>query len=184
MFEYDLIWNLKSSMSIFCQERKQTLAQMDLQISSHITLRHFFFFLCGFETMCHAHHDKGMTGWATPCKLGYWSRFPLWSTSVQLPLVGTDVCLYCDGTRVTEEYFHTLSDNTELVLVPRGHTWSGGGKNTPIKIITVNASCFQITPALSNPSYGRHQTATLLGLVAQWAHQGGKRAAVCWWPCW
>ncbi|XP_075882228.1 DNA fragmentation factor subunit beta isoform X2 [Nelusetta ayraudi] len=45
---------------------------------------------------------------------------------LKLPVVGTDVCLYSDGTRVTEEYFHTLSDNTELVLVPRGQTWSGG----------------------------------------------------------
>lgn len=63
------------------------------------------------------------------------------SPSVQLPLAGTNVCLYSDGTIVTEEYFQTLSDNTELVLVPRGQTWSGGGKNTPIENIWLSAQC-------------------------------------------
>lgn len=63
------------------------------------------------------------------------TRIPLLSPSVQLPLAGTDVCLYSDGTIVTEEYFHTLPDNAELVLVPKGQTWSGGGKNTPTKNI-------------------------------------------------
>lgn len=50
------------------------------------------------------------------------------SQSIQLPVVGTGVCLYSDGTKVTEKYFHTLPDNTELVLLPKGQTWSVGGK--------------------------------------------------------
>lgn len=87
-----------------------------------------------------AHHDKGMSVW-----FGLdWiidHMYPPWSPSMQLPLAGTDVCLYSDGTRVTEEYFHTLSDNTELVLVPRGHAWSGGGKDPPIANIKSNAQC-------------------------------------------
>ncbi|XP_068606735.1 DNA fragmentation factor subunit beta [Brachionichthys hirsutus] len=44
----------------------------------------------------------------------------------QLPLSGAFLCLYADGTRVTEEYFQTLPDNTELVLLSRDQTWSGG----------------------------------------------------------
>ncbi|XP_042347316.1 DNA fragmentation factor subunit beta [Plectropomus leopardus] len=44
---------------------------------------------------------------------------------LQLPLSGAHVCLYADGTKVTEEFFPTLADNTELVLLSRGQTWSG-----------------------------------------------------------
>ncbi|XP_051280869.1 DNA fragmentation factor subunit beta [Dicentrarchus labrax] len=44
---------------------------------------------------------------------------------LQLPLSGAHVCLYSDGTKVTEEFFPTLPDNTELVLLSRDQTWSG-----------------------------------------------------------
>ncbi|XP_044208169.1 DNA fragmentation factor subunit beta [Thunnus albacares] len=44
---------------------------------------------------------------------------------LQLPLSGAQVCLYSDGTRVTEEFFKTLPDNTELVLLSKQQTWSG-----------------------------------------------------------
>ncbi|XP_007571288.1 PREDICTED: DNA fragmentation factor subunit beta [Poecilia mexicana] len=44
---------------------------------------------------------------------------------LQLPLSGAHVCLYEDGTIVTEEFFPTLPDNCELVLLSRGQTWSG-----------------------------------------------------------
>lgn len=47
----------------------------------------------------------------------------------QVPLSGTHVCLYSDGTRVTEKFFPTLPDNTELVLLTRGQTWTGGKWN-------------------------------------------------------
>ncbi|XP_076598080.1 DNA fragmentation factor subunit beta [Chaetodon auriga] len=45
---------------------------------------------------------------------------------LQLPLSGARVCLCADGTEVTEEHFRTLADNTELVLLSRDQTWSGG----------------------------------------------------------
>ncbi|XP_041802474.1 DNA fragmentation factor subunit beta [Chelmon rostratus] len=45
---------------------------------------------------------------------------------LQLPLSGAHVCLYADGTEVTEGYFQTLQDNTELVLLSKDQTWSGG----------------------------------------------------------
>lgn len=35
------------------------------------------------------------------------------------------MCLYEDGTVVTEEYFQHLPDNTELVLLPEGQSWNG-----------------------------------------------------------
>ncbi|XP_054904641.1 DNA fragmentation factor subunit beta isoform X2 [Poeciliopsis prolifica] len=44
---------------------------------------------------------------------------------LQLPLSGAHVCLYEDGTIVTEEFFPTLPDNCELVLLSRDQTWSG-----------------------------------------------------------
>ncbi|KAM6928649.1 DNA fragmentation factor subunit beta [Lycodopsis pacificus] len=44
---------------------------------------------------------------------------------LQLPSSGAHVCLYADGTKVTEEFFQTLPDNTELVLLCRDETWSG-----------------------------------------------------------
>ncbi|XP_054464647.1 DNA fragmentation factor subunit beta [Anoplopoma fimbria] len=43
----------------------------------------------------------------------------------QLPLSGAHVCLSSDGTEVTEEFFQTLPDNTELVLLCRDQTWGG-----------------------------------------------------------
>lgn len=44
-----------------------------------------------------------------------------------MPPSGAHICLYSDGTKVTEELFRTLPDHTELVLLSRGQSWSGGG---------------------------------------------------------
>ncbi|XP_029910826.1 DNA fragmentation factor subunit beta [Myripristis murdjan] len=44
---------------------------------------------------------------------------------LKVPLGGSRVCVYADGTEVTEEYFHALPDNTELVLLSGPQTWSG-----------------------------------------------------------
>uniref|UniRef100_A0A3P8SS58 DNA fragmentation factor subunit beta n=1 Tax=Amphiprion percula TaxID=161767 RepID=A0A3P8SS58_AMPPE len=44
---------------------------------------------------------------------------------LQLPLPGAHFCLYEDGTVVTEDFFQTLADNTELVLLSKEQTWSG-----------------------------------------------------------
>ncbi|XP_077371020.1 DNA fragmentation factor subunit beta [Festucalex cinctus] len=44
---------------------------------------------------------------------------------LQLPLSGAHVCLYADGTKVTKEFFTTLPDNTELVLLRKDQTWGG-----------------------------------------------------------
>ncbi|XP_017266858.1 DNA fragmentation factor subunit beta [Kryptolebias marmoratus] len=44
---------------------------------------------------------------------------------LELPLSGAHVCLYEDGTTVTEDFFSTLPDNSELVLLTKDQTWSG-----------------------------------------------------------
>ncbi|XP_029011871.1 DNA fragmentation factor subunit beta [Betta splendens] len=44
---------------------------------------------------------------------------------LQVRLPGAHVCLYSDGTKVTEKFFSTLPDNTELVLLSEDQTWSG-----------------------------------------------------------
>lgn len=58
-----------------------------------------------------------------------------------MPLSGARVCLYEDGTIVTEEFFLTLADNTELVLMSKGQTWSGGRRINTRQVSTVNL-CF------------------------------------------
>ncbi|KAM6924692.1 DNA fragmentation factor subunit beta [Xenentodon cancila] len=44
---------------------------------------------------------------------------------LQLPPSGAHVCLYEDGAIVTEKFFPTLPDNTELVLLSREQSWGG-----------------------------------------------------------
>ncbi|KAM9751726.1 DNA fragmentation factor subunit beta [Menidia menidia] len=44
---------------------------------------------------------------------------------LQLPLSGAQVYLYEDGTIVTDGFFHTLPEDTELVLLSKGQTWTG-----------------------------------------------------------
>ncbi|XP_070696189.1 DNA fragmentation factor subunit beta [Pempheris klunzingeri] len=44
---------------------------------------------------------------------------------LKLPLPGAHVCLYADGTKVTEEFFPSLPDNADVVLLSRDQTWSG-----------------------------------------------------------
>lgn len=44
---------------------------------------------------------------------------------LKVSISGVQVCLYEDGTVVTEEYFQNLPDNTELVLLSEGQSWNG-----------------------------------------------------------
>ncbi|KAM9830026.1 DNA fragmentation factor subunit beta [Syngnathus typhle] len=44
---------------------------------------------------------------------------------LELPLSGANLCLYEDGTTVSEEFFGTLPDNTELVVLCKDQTWGG-----------------------------------------------------------
>ncbi|NXT13797.1 DFFB factor, partial [Prunella fulvescens] len=43
----------------------------------------------------------------------------------QLPLAGSRLCLYEDGTELTESYFRALPPQTELVLLGPGESWRG-----------------------------------------------------------
>ncbi|XP_044308298.1 DNA fragmentation factor subunit beta isoform X2 [Varanus komodoensis] len=44
---------------------------------------------------------------------------------LQLPLPGSRLCLYEDGTEVTEDYFQKIPENSELVLLAPGEDWHG-----------------------------------------------------------
>ncbi|GAB0198881.1 DNA fragmentation factor subunit beta [Grus japonensis] len=44
---------------------------------------------------------------------------------LQVPLPGSRLCLYEDGTELTESYFRALPPQTELVLLGPGETWRG-----------------------------------------------------------
>ncbi|XP_030364016.1 DNA fragmentation factor subunit beta isoform X4 [Strigops habroptila] len=44
---------------------------------------------------------------------------------LQLPLPGSRLCLYEDGTELTESYFRALPPQTELVLLGPGESWQG-----------------------------------------------------------
>nr|XP_021510828.1 DNA fragmentation factor subunit beta isoform X2 [Meriones unguiculatus] len=43
----------------------------------------------------------------------------------QLPIPGSRLCLYEDGTEVTDDSFSTLPKDTELLLLTAGQTWQG-----------------------------------------------------------
>ncbi|XP_053061996.1 DNA fragmentation factor subunit beta isoform X2 [Acinonyx jubatus] len=43
----------------------------------------------------------------------------------QLPVTGSRLCLYEDGTELTGDYFSSVPDNSELVLLTSGQTWQG-----------------------------------------------------------
>uniref|UniRef100_H0X4M1 DNA fragmentation factor subunit beta n=1 Tax=Otolemur garnettii TaxID=30611 RepID=H0X4M1_OTOGA len=43
----------------------------------------------------------------------------------QLPVHSSRLCLYEDGTELTEDYFPSVPDNAELVLLTSGQTWQG-----------------------------------------------------------
>ncbi|XP_048206081.1 DNA fragmentation factor subunit beta-like [Perognathus longimembris pacificus] len=43
----------------------------------------------------------------------------------QLPVSGSRLCLYEDGAEVTEDYFPSLVDDSELLLLTAGQTWQG-----------------------------------------------------------
>ncbi|XP_074236065.1 DNA fragmentation factor subunit beta isoform X4 [Saimiri boliviensis] len=43
----------------------------------------------------------------------------------QLPERGSRLCLYEDGTELTEDYFPSIPDDTELVLLTSGQAWQG-----------------------------------------------------------
>ncbi|XP_021230288.1 DNA fragmentation factor subunit beta isoform X2 [Numida meleagris] len=44
---------------------------------------------------------------------------------LQLPLAGSRLCLYEDGTELSEAFFRTLPPQTELVLLRPGESWHG-----------------------------------------------------------
>ncbi|XP_012674582.1 DNA fragmentation factor subunit beta [Clupea harengus] len=44
---------------------------------------------------------------------------------LKIPPCGSRVCLYEDGTELTEVYFRSLAVNAELVLVGKGQHWNG-----------------------------------------------------------
>ncbi|XP_069893283.1 DNA fragmentation factor subunit beta isoform X2 [Dipodomys merriami] len=43
----------------------------------------------------------------------------------QVPVPGSRLCLYEDGTEVTEDYFPGIPDDAELLLLTAGQTWQG-----------------------------------------------------------
>ncbi|XP_044851760.1 DNA fragmentation factor subunit beta isoform X2 [Mauremys mutica] len=44
---------------------------------------------------------------------------------LQLSFPDCRLCLYEDGTELTEGYFHSIPDNTDLILLAPGETWQG-----------------------------------------------------------
>ncbi|XP_027420905.1 DNA fragmentation factor subunit beta isoform X4 [Bos indicus x Bos taurus] len=44
---------------------------------------------------------------------------------LQLPIPGSRLCLYEDGTELTGDYFWSAPDNSELVLLTAGQNWQG-----------------------------------------------------------
>uniref|UniRef100_H3D014 DNA fragmentation factor subunit beta n=1 Tax=Tetraodon nigroviridis TaxID=99883 RepID=H3D014_TETNG len=59
---------------------------------------------------------------------------------LKVPPAGARICLYSDGTEFTEKYFHTLPAHTELVLLSRGQSWSGGVSEALRRLLCTDAS--------------------------------------------
>lgn len=84
----------------------------------------------------------------------------------QVPPSAAHLCLYSDGTKVTEEFFQMLPDNTELVLLSREQHWSGGGDPTVIIYMSQirhkkHRQCFCLTCICFIISFREHQQVTV-----------------------
>uniref|UniRef100_A0A2K5XQ79 DNA fragmentation factor subunit beta n=1 Tax=Mandrillus leucophaeus TaxID=9568 RepID=A0A2K5XQ79_MANLE len=66
----------------------------------------------------------------------------------QLPERGSRLCLYEDGTELTEDYFPSVPDNAELVLLTSGQAWQGWFRHVAQDSLTLlGSSC---PPALAS----------------------------------
>ncbi|PNI31480.1 DFFB isoform 6 [Pan troglodytes] len=60
----------------------------------------------------------------------------------QLPERGSRLCLYEDGTELTEDYFPSVPDNAELVLLTSGQAWQGWFRHVSQDSLTLlGSSC-------------------------------------------
>uniref|UniRef100_A0A2K6T6J3 DNA fragmentation factor subunit beta n=1 Tax=Saimiri boliviensis boliviensis TaxID=39432 RepID=A0A2K6T6J3_SAIBB len=60
----------------------------------------------------------------------------------QLPERGSRLCLYEDGTELTEDYFPSIPDDTELVLLTSGQAWQGWFRHVAQDSLTLlGSSC-------------------------------------------
>ncbi|XP_048873265.1 DNA fragmentation factor subunit beta isoform X2 [Brienomyrus brachyistius] len=57
---------------------------------------------------------------------------------LKVPLKGSRVCLYEDGTEVGDDYFRMLPDNVELVLLPEGQSWDGFASDISLLLGSTN----------------------------------------------
>ncbi|XP_035945455.1 DNA fragmentation factor subunit beta isoform X1 [Halichoerus grypus] len=67
----------------------------------------------------HSQRKFGVAGWSCQEVLQKGCRH------FQLPVTGSRLCLYEDGTELTGDYFWGVPDNSELVLLTSGQTWQG-----------------------------------------------------------
>lgn len=77
------------------------------------------------ECRGHMEHDSLKRASPRRAHLGPVSEHPTLPPSPQLPVPGSRLCLYEDGTEVTGGYFWSVPDNSELVLLTKGQTWEG-----------------------------------------------------------
>uniref|UniRef100_A0A2K5HEU3 DNA fragmentation factor subunit beta n=1 Tax=Colobus angolensis palliatus TaxID=336983 RepID=A0A2K5HEU3_COLAP len=59
----------------------------------------------------------------------------------QLPERGSRLCLYEDGTELTEDYFPSVPDNAELVLLTSGQAWQGFCHVAQDSLTLLGSSC-------------------------------------------
>lgn len=53
------------------------------------------------------------------------NKRPALSPLPQVPVAGSRLCLYEDGTELTADYFPSVPDNSELLLLTEGQAWQG-----------------------------------------------------------
>ncbi|XP_029085753.1 DNA fragmentation factor subunit beta isoform X3 [Monodon monoceros] len=71
---------------------------------------------------------------------------------LQLPVPGSTLCLYEDGTEVTGDYFWSVPDDSELVLLTAGQTWQGCKWRGPRRSAVLQGLVASLFPSVADAS--------------------------------
>ncbi|XP_026966217.1 DNA fragmentation factor subunit beta isoform X7 [Sagmatias obliquidens] len=71
---------------------------------------------------------------------------------LQLPVPGSTLCLYEDGTEVTGDYFWSVPDDSELVLLTAGQTWQGCKWRGPWRSAVLQSLVASLFPLVADVS--------------------------------
>uniref|UniRef100_A0A8C0J037 DNA fragmentation factor subunit beta n=1 Tax=Chelonoidis abingdonii TaxID=106734 RepID=A0A8C0J037_CHEAB len=93
---------------------------------------------------------------------------------LQLSFPDCRLCLFEDGTELTEGYFQSIPDNTDLILLAPGETWQGCKWETFISLFcNLNSFTFQ------NPKWEGVRIWDFISIFATIAQYDLVKASLC-----